>query len=179
MKKYVFSVAALFLSALCFFADAQFASANPRRYYGRRGYSMRLLSINVDPQQSLNTAFRVAAREGRLDTVKTLLSDGAELNSVSDEGKTALIYAAGRGKVEVVKYLLKIGADPNVKDDTGRTALIYATRGMCLYAVRTLLRNPKTNPFIRDKNGKIAADYIGLSLETSELFSRYGALPKG
>lgn len=57
-----------------------------------------------------------AARKGQLDTVKTLLAKGVDVNAKTAYGATALSYAAEKGHAEVVKLLLEHKAAVNVKD---------------------------------------------------------------
>ena len=46
------------------------------------------------------------AHGGRLEEVKRLLNEGANVNAKDDGGMTALMAASGQGRVEVVKVLL-------------------------------------------------------------------------
>lgn len=151
------------------------SSAKAAATYTRRSYVPRLLSINVDPQEALNTAFRIACRQGRVDDAKRLLGEGAQIDGESGDERTALGYAAQHCQSGMVRYLLKAGADPNHQDKTKRTPLIHATRGLCLPAIKVLLAWPATNPFLADKNSKNALAYVGISVEARELFEKYGA----
>jgi ankyrin repeat protein len=60
-----------------------------------------------------------AARSGRLDEVRSLLSAGAGVNEKGFIGHTALTFAAGAGHLEIVKALLDAGADPNAAGGMG------------------------------------------------------------
>ena len=60
-------------------------------------------------------AFRKAAELGNVLTIKTLLLEGAPIETKSDEGKTALHVAAQYGMEELVSVLLEHGADIHVK----------------------------------------------------------------
>ena len=64
-----------------------------------------------------------AAAADQLEEVKTLLSNGADVNAKDDLGITVLAYAAHTGRVEIVQFLLDHGANPNYRDAHGRTAL--------------------------------------------------------
>lgn len=83
--------------------------------------------------EKLNSNFRVAAGEGQLNQVKSLLKQGADVNSRAPSsgnvpgGGTALMLAVGNNQTEIVEYLILNGADVNIADEGGGTALIYAT----------------------------------------------------
>lgn len=70
-----------------------------------------------------------AAKAGDLDSIKSLIEQGANLNEPSDyDGKTSLHLAAAEGHINVVHYLLQHGASFYVKDRRGRTPLFDAIR---------------------------------------------------
>jgi ankyrin repeat protein len=76
---------------------------------------------------AVNRAFLDAAFSGDTKSVKTLLTEGANVNVKDGIGFTALFGAARSGHTETVKLLLAKGADPNVELPTsGTTALMYA-----------------------------------------------------
>jgi len=54
-----------------------------------------------------------AAADGDLETVKSIISKGANVNSKDEKEKTPLHYAAETGKMEVVQLLVEAGADVN------------------------------------------------------------------
>lgn len=53
--------------------------------------------------------------------VKILVDAGADINSVTDDGRTALLQAALRGQVESVRVLLQLKADATIMNDEGKT----------------------------------------------------------
>jgi uncharacterized protein len=89
-----------------------------------RQYSLLDLSIKSDAKkifdflitqkQDLNkicedkTAMMHAAKNGRLEMVKKLLSAGANINTQNNHGKTALDYAAKYGHTEIEAYIKSI-----------------------------------------------------------------------
>ncbi|XP_020600392.1 26S proteasome non-ATPase regulatory subunit 10-like [Phalaenopsis equestris] len=61
------------------------------------------------------TALHVAAFKGRMDAVKELVEDGAELEAVDDAGYTPFKCAVEAGNVEVALWLIRCGARGSVK----------------------------------------------------------------
>lgn len=70
-----------------------------------------------------DTALHVAAQAGYEETVKTLLSIGADVNVRTDTRQTPLHLAAMSGQLSVVKFLVLNRAKVNVSDDQLMTPL--------------------------------------------------------
>ena len=74
----------------------------------------------------------IAANFGKLETVKTLIELGADVDQIGgweymvSETETPLIAAASYGYVDIVEYLVKKGADLDIKSSKNKTALDYA-----------------------------------------------------
>jgi len=71
-------------------------------------------------------AWFLAAREGDLATIRTLLDRGVKVDARDEHDDTALTWAANNGHLEVVKALIKAGADVNARQAEGATAMILA-----------------------------------------------------
>ncbi len=99
------------------------------------------LTARSSQAEDLNEDLLVAARNGDVESVKSLLAKGADVNAKTQYGVTALSFAAERGHFEVVKTLLEDGADPNLKDtfEGGRTPLGNAAGRGHLRVVKLLL----------------------------------------
>ncbi len=74
------------------------------------------------------SALHIAAIEGDLQKIETLLAEGADLEARNRAQETPLMFAVDRaakepGHLEVVRYLLKQGAAANAQDQEGKTAL--------------------------------------------------------
>lgn len=71
------------------------------------------------------TVLMIAAENGKPETIKALVDAGAEIDAVTDDGWTALMYA---DDVESVRMLLNAGADMSIKNKDGLTALGMAIK---------------------------------------------------
>jgi serine/threonine-protein phosphatase 6 regulatory ankyrin repeat subunit B len=86
------------------------------------------------------TPLMLAAKEGDLTTVQTLLSaPGIDIDAKKLGGATALYVAAYHGKVDVVKALISNGANVNAADNNGWTVLMSAANQGHLTTVQVLL----------------------------------------
>lgn len=88
---------------------------------------------NLGPRESGTTlvggmtALLFSARDGHVETVKTLLDAGTDINQASESEKaTPLVIAIVNGHYDVAKLLLDRGADPNLLTTYGLGPL-YAT----------------------------------------------------
>ena len=91
--------------------------------------NMRLLQIagaQVNSAGSCCAPLFLAAGGGRLDAVRYLLDQGADVNARDERGRTALTEATFYGNAPVIKELILRGADLNGLSDEG-TALDIAT----------------------------------------------------
>ena len=79
------------------------------------------------PAKRGRTALMVAAKHGRVDLVRRLLSAGADVHARSDHGGTALMFAALGGSPKTLEVLLEAGAEVNAAGGFDWTALMIAT----------------------------------------------------
>ena len=73
------------------------------------------------------TPLLFAAREGDIETVKTILAAGADVNQTSEFGYSALLVATQNRFYRLGTYLLERGADPNRANEGGWNPLYLAT----------------------------------------------------
>ena len=104
------------------------------------------------------TPLLFAAGVGRVETVDLLLTRGANITVAEQQGRTALHLAAEAGRTEAVTLLLGKGCDPNAREDKyGQTPLHLAVVKGHGSTVEVLINN-RADLFVRDKNGRTAAD---------------------
>ena len=85
------------------------------------------------------TVLMRGARAGHVETVKVLLSAGANLEATDKDGWTALMWAAEEGHVEVVKVLLSAGANLEATDKDGWTVLMREAGAGHVEIIKVLL----------------------------------------
>ncbi|HUV66084.1 MAG TPA: ankyrin repeat domain-containing protein, partial [Sedimentisphaerales bacterium] len=93
-----------------------------------------------------------AAADGDIELVRSLISNGADVNAKDQRGRAALHRAANTGHVEVVRLLIEHGADVNVGDKLKRTPLEHAAVASRTEVVRLLIQEG-ANPNARNQNG--------------------------
>lgn len=69
-----------------------------------------------------------ATRKQDLESVRTLLADGADANAAQADGATALHWAAHRENSDLIAALIDAGADVNAANRLGATPLYIAAR---------------------------------------------------
>lgn len=79
-------------------------------------------------EEYINTSLLLASVHGNTETVQVLLDNGADINSITVRGGTALMWAAGSNEnpSDTVRVLLRAGAEVNTRAENGRTALMDA-----------------------------------------------------
>ncbi|KAH0606857.1 uncharacterized protein H6S33_003691 [Morchella sextelata] len=104
---------------------------SPQRRFGEHYSQIRASpSGTVLPRDARGR--REAAREMHRRVVALLVANGADIDAVDREGKTALFHAAEHGEEHFVRNFAELGADVGVKADTGETALeMVVVRRMC------------------------------------------------
>ncbi len=115
-----------------------------------------------DPEYSTPLMSAIGSRSPqRLEIVELLVRYGADVNTRSNDGDSALHRAVGVGSPEIVQFLLKNGADIDVRGhEDDETPLCNATLYGDEKMVRLLLEHG-ANPWLRN-------DVTGTPLETAQ-----------
>jgi ankyrin repeat protein len=80
----------------------------------------RNLRENQIPTGIDTTPLIVAAQDGHVDVIRTLLAAKADVNAKAVNGITALVVASSSGQLDVVQALLDKGAGVNTTMADGR-----------------------------------------------------------
>lgn len=83
-------------------------------------------TATIDNESKEGTALHIAASEGSLEIIKSLVEHGATVNARRQDGCTALYIAVVRGHKEIVAYLISKQADVNTVNIRGNTPLIHS-----------------------------------------------------
>jgi ankyrin repeat protein len=129
---------------------------------------------SIEPSE--DTPLHIAAWQGDLETVTSLVESGADVNVRNSYGQTPLYDAASGGHYDVVEYLIANGADVNAQNEEGQTPLHVAIWWMYDDVAQLLLANG-ADINVRARHGKTA---LHLAAEwgwedTAELLITLGA----
>jgi ankyrin repeat protein len=103
-------------------------------------------------KQNLNGQLLLAAQNGKLAEVRSLISQATDVNVRDEYGWTPLLWAAMNGHVDVVRLLLASGANPNTRNKYGWTPLMWAAGQGYGEIVRSLIASgARLNA--QDRNG--------------------------
>ena len=97
-------------------------------------------SNNLDQK---NVLLRTAVFQNQVETVKKLISEGADVNikTAKPIDSTLLMITARKGYIEIMKILIENGADVNAISNEGYTALMLAANNGQTSAIKILLQN--------------------------------------
>lgn len=93
-----------------------------------------------------------------LNTVNSLIQQGAKIDIKDDDDSTPLMYAAQLGYFNIAQSLIKHKASVNEKNKLGKTALMYAAESKHAGVVNLLIQN-KAAIDIKNSLGKTALMY--------------------
>ena len=141
-----------------------------RRYADKHGQKEIANAIKRKAREKNKLAMKLgdAALFGKLSKVQQLIAIGADPNSMTKTGKSALMCAAMYGHTAVISALLTAGADPNLQGDEefdeGQTALMYIASSFFAQnrsEVIQLLVENGADVNIQDDKGKTALHHAG------------------
>jgi len=110
----------------------------------------------------------LAASVGSLDTLRSFMETGADINAKGKNGRTPLLRAVTGGHVDAVRILIDNGADVNTGDEQGYVPLMHALWTMNSDMVKLLLeRGADTN--IKDTPSGYAPLHWAVLMGSKEL----------
>ncbi len=113
---------------------------------------------------------------GSTENVRMLLDRGADPNSVSSIGNSALIYAAEKGNIEIMRMLVESGADINASGFRKETPLFMTIFSNDFQATKFFLENG-ADPNIKDELGVTPLMYAAATnqYQSADLLMFYDA----
>jgi ankyrin repeat protein len=105
-----------------------------------------------------------------LETVKTLVELGADVNKPGNNGFTPLMWAARRNHTSCVAFLLEKGASIYEADNTGQTALDHAIKSGS-YPPATLLYFKGLRPKSPEYYSDSAEDFVGKRMDLEKFIN--------
>lgn len=120
------------------------------------------------------TPLMVAAAEGFLEAVETLVRNGASVHATGRSRMTALHEASANGEAAVASFLLSLGAEVDAETIDGVTSLMCAAAWGILEVAKLLLEKGADRAKT-DRVGAIAADIAHEKCEdnTTDLINSY------
>ncbi len=109
----------------------------------------------------------LAAQRMKLEIIKLLISNGADVNARNRDGWTTfhhLAFAERPGVVEIIKLLISNGADIHIKDKWGKTALHLAANYGKIAMIRYLV-SIGADIEVRDYGNKSPWDYANRDIK--------------
>ena len=129
--------------------------------------TFRILSKkNTLPMDLIN-----AVEKGDAKAVKTLISEGADVNTKDKNGRAAVVIATEKGYAEILKLLLENGADPNGKyfKNPKANLFVLSVHNSHLDAALVLLKSGANADFNHKFHGGKTALMVAMEAGKSEL----------
>src|ERR1043165_9664821 len=89
--------------------------------------SLTTIAAAVLGQTKSDPALVVAAREGDFETVRALLAKRVNVNELSRDGATAILWAVHNSDLRMVRALIAAGSNVNTPNRYGVTPLLEAS----------------------------------------------------
>lgn len=113
--------------------------------------------VSLSPNPAMQYApLHLAARNGKLDDMKMILSRNAEIDQPArtPDGMTPYLLACESGKHDAAAFLQSQGADVFRKDAFGRGAIAFAARGGSEKVIAALLSVPGMEEHLNDQDAR-------------------------
>lgn len=142
MKIVKYGLIAIFFIIAAVFFDHLIHSRNSKKYL---------------PEPYTGSEIHLAAMQGDIEMVKSILSENPKLLTQTDRyGNYPLHLAAYKGHTEIVQFLILQGADVNVRNDFGGTPLLVASYAGETGVVKVLIASgADTNLAIKDPKQQV------------------------
>ncbi|MCB1144700.1 MAG: ankyrin repeat domain-containing protein, partial [Leptospiraceae bacterium] len=103
------------------------------------------------------TPLIIASGNGKIEIVKFLIQNNADVNSRSTYGDSPLHYASINGHLEIVKILIQNNANINAKNNLDQTSLHASVKGGQLEIVKILIKSNVDYNFNKGKSIYVSA----------------------
>ena len=135
----------------------------PLHHSGRNG-SYELVTYFADMGNDIygkcnlgSNIVHIAAHYGHLSLLKTLIDKHHfDVNTVDNDGRTALHHSASNGSYELVTYFAGMGTNIHVKDNNGMNCLHMAAFSGNLHLCKTLIDQQNFDVHMVDNDGRTA-----------------------
>lgn len=74
-------------------------------------------SVSPAKQKKLDKCFLQAAKRGKINQMKMLLDEGADINAIDYRGHSALAYLVRENDITPIKFLIDAGVDLNAENN--------------------------------------------------------------
>ncbi len=95
--------------------------------------------INAHERRDRSTPLHVAAIAGNENALRFMLSHGAQIDALDEDGRPALVMACHRARTTTAIALIQANADLNLLDGRKQTALMFAAREGLLDVVNAMI----------------------------------------
>ena len=128
-------------------------------------------------QQGKSDQLLLKVKEGDISAVQQLLSEGADVNYINNQGECAMFLAALKGDTDMTAVLIKNGAQIDLQDDIGWSPLKKASHSGRVEVTKLLLENG-AKVDLRTNAGVSTALYLASQqghTEVAKLLLEHGA----
>lgn len=129
------------------------------------GTAQNKMNVDLNEQPECARSLQAAVVANDLESVKTLLAEGADVDEKeAASGSSPLITAALFGNVQIAEVLINAGANIDAKNNDGSTAL-HTAAFLCHPAVVKLLLENGADKSLRNNGGSTALESVQAPFE--------------